>query len=77
MPSTKFAAYFLGLLINTSPQHHTKMRNAGSLWLSHATLPRSTPLNAGCKGGSPAKKRGFPKGGGKPAFEKSIKEKYL
>jgi hypothetical protein len=23
------------------------------------------------------KKRGFPKGGGKPAFEKSIKEKYL
>jgi hypothetical protein len=53
------------------------MRNAGSLWLSHATLLRSTPLNAGCKGGSPAKKRGFPKGGGKPAFEKSIKEKIF
>jgi hypothetical protein len=33
--------------------------------------------NAGCKGGSPAKKRGFPKGGGKPAFEKSVKEKIF
>jgi hypothetical protein len=33
--------------------------------------------NAGCKGGSPAKKRGFPKGGGKPAFEKSIKGKIF
>jgi hypothetical protein len=34
-------------------------------------------VNAGCKGGSPAKKRGFPKGGGKPAFEKNIKGKIF
>jgi len=29
-------------------------------------------MYAGCKDGSPAKKRGFPKGGGKPAFEKKV-----
>jgi hypothetical protein len=49
----------------------------GACGFSHATLLRNTPLNAGCKGGSPVKKRGFPKGGGKPTFEKSIKEKIF